>query len=476
MARSLLSFRPPSREGADYRTAPACAVPRGVIVRAVSAVDASPIALPFPELRAALDERRLSAAELTDAYLERIAHVDPVLHGYVVVDADGARADAERADRDLAAGRHRGPLHGIPISVKDHFPVAGLRMRMGSGLYDVVPREDADLVARARTGGAVVLGKNGMHAEGIGEPTRTGELASGEHPYNPAYAPGGSSSGTAVATAGGLCVIGVGGDSGGSVRGPAASCGVVGLKPTYGCLASAGSPPFMWSADHMGLFARDVAAVAAGMEALGGCRDRAPGRAPRLRVLGDDTVDPEVAGALAALRGTLSAAGASLGTCPPLDLAGAGPAWLARAKEAWCVHALGLTVQRERYSAFVRAFLDAAGATSAEAYAASWRYAERFRAEVDAALEGSDAILLPATPSPGLRWEQWGTDAVYPWYRFLLPFNLGWHPAITLPCALSADGMPIAYQLVGRQGHDETLLAVARWCEQAVGFDTSPRP
>src|SRR5947209_1449331 len=218
-----------------------------------------------------LRERRLSPVELTDAYLERIQRLDPSLNSYIRVMPDQARAAARQAEREIADGGWRGPLHGVPIGIKDLFDVAGVPTTMGSSiLRDNVPDADATVVSRLKADGAVVLGKQNLHEFAFGITSENPHYGDVHNPWDLDRVPGGSSGGTAAATAAGLCAGGIGSDTGASIRAPASFCGVVGFKPTYGRVSRAGALPLAWSLDHAGPIARSVRDAALLLQAIAG--------------------------------------------------------------------------------------------------------------------------------------------------------------------------------------------------------------
>lgn len=444
----------------------------------MSGGSAGAIGLRFGELRRRLDARELRVADLVEQHLARIEALAD-LHAYRHVDADGARAAAAAADRELDAGARRGPLHGIPIGVKESWEVAGLPATNGSRAFaDHVAEHDATVVARLRAGGAIVLGMQAMSENAIGDLVRDGPRATGRNPRHPDYVSAGSSSGSAAATAAGLAVVSLGADGGGSVRNPAAAVGVVGLKPTETRLPVDGGYAWTFSMSTAGLFGREVAAVEAAFGPLAETASAAlPETPPRLAALHPDDLgelDPGVAGAYRAALAAWVDAGATVVEAPPVDLASAGPAWFARMRELAHAHELTLLGRRTRYTEGMRAFLAASAAVPIEEYVASFATADRLRDAVDGVLAGVDALVTPANPWPGLRWEEWPSDRVFPWYRFCFPFNLTGHPGVTLPWSLDAIGLPLAVTLVGRRGGDEALLALAGWCEARGSFDPSP--
>ncbi|MDD3826982.1 MAG: amidase, partial [Anaerolineae bacterium] len=240
-------------------------------------------ALPARELGALLRGGQTSAMEVVEAVLARIEALEPRINAYITVAADQALADARRCDAELAAGRDRGPLHGIPLAVKDLFDTAGLRTTAGSRiLAGRVPAEDAESVARLRAAGAVVVGKTNLNEFACGVTTTNAHYGDTANPWGLTRTAGGSSGGSAAALAAGTCILAVGTDTGGSIRIPAALCGVVGLKPTYGRVSSRGIMPLSWEQDHAGPMTRGVWDAAAMLSVMAGWDpgDPATRRAP----------------------------------------------------------------------------------------------------------------------------------------------------------------------------------------------------
>ena len=428
------------------------------------------VALPFRELRSAIDEGRVSCGEVAEAYIARAERMAD-LHAYAFLDVEGARFAALAADAALQRKEHLGPLHGIPFSIKDGYPVAGLPCTVGSrAFHDVVPRQSCELVARAQRGGAILLGINTMAEAGMGDPVKEGPGANGRNPRNDDFIPGGSSTGTATAVVGGLTVLGIGGDGGGSVRNPAASCGIAGFKPTDERVPHEGVIPWAWSMGTSGFLGRDLATVAAATRVLldapgGGAQPARPSFPPRILALPEDAhgeLSPE---SREAYREAIALLGAEVG--PAIDLA-VGEAWFHRLRELTAVHAVNRVSRRDLYSPSINGLLDALEQVTREEYLASFAVEERLRRDLLAAMDGYDALLTPANPWPGLRWEEWPGDRVFDWYRFCWPFNLVRFPGLTQPLRFGADGMPFAFQLVGRPGEDERLVAVAAWAESRI--------
>ncbi len=233
--------------------------------------------LEINEVAPMLRDRQVSPVELSAAYLERIERLDPRLNSYIRVMADEARGAAREAEVEIGRGAWRGPLHGIPLGIKDLFDVAGAPTTMGSKiLRDNVPTRDATVVERLKTAGAVILGKHNLHEFAFGITSENPHFGVVRNPWDLDRVPGGSSGGTAAAVAAGLCAAGMGSDTGASIRAPASFCGTVGLKPTYGRVSRAGALPLAWSLDHAGPLARSVADCALLLQAIAGADPRDP--------------------------------------------------------------------------------------------------------------------------------------------------------------------------------------------------------
>ncbi|HET8995074.1 MAG TPA: amidase, partial [Acetobacteraceae bacterium] len=330
------------------------------------------------EASRAFAARTLSPVALLDALLQRIDRLDPTLHAFIRMDSDAARAAAQAAEREIAAGRIRGPLHGVPVGVKDIIDVAGLPTTCHSKiLLDNVARQDAAVVARLRQAGAIVLGKTATHEFAIGGPSFDLPFPPARNPWNPQHHPGGSSSGTGSGIAGGLFPVGLGSDTGGSVRNPASACGIVGLKPTYGLVSRRGVFPLSFTLDHVGPLARSVADIALMLDAMAAHDPADPGSAvSNARYFGrmldrgvrdlrigfvrhfhetDMPAHPATAAALEEVARVLAAAGAEVRTValPSLtEFAGVNRVILC--SEAWSIHAPWLRTRPGDYARLTR--------------------------------------------------------------------------------------------------------------------------
>ena len=242
--------------------------------RRLSALPRTPTDLPTASLWEASElvrTKKVSPKELTAACLARIQRLNPILNAFITVMAEQAMADARAAEAEIMKGRWRGPLHGIPVGLKDLFDTAGVKTTAASALFaDRVPTEDAEVVRRLKAAGAVIVGKQNMHEFALGATSAASHFGAVHNPWNRDYVAGGSSGGSAAAVAASLCYGALGSDTGGSVRIPASFCSIVGLKPTYGRVSTRGVIPLSWSLDHVGVLARTVLDAAVLLQAIAG--------------------------------------------------------------------------------------------------------------------------------------------------------------------------------------------------------------
>lgn len=441
-----------------------------------------------------LRRRALSPAELTRAYLDRIERQDGDLLAYITVLHAEALAAAAAAEQEITRGHYRGPLHGIPIALKDLVMTRDIRTTCGSRILKAwIPDADATVAARLNQAGAILLGKLNMHEFAYGPTGVNPHYGTPRNPWDRTRMPGGSSSGSGVAVAAGLCAGALGTDTGGSVRIPASLCGIVGLKPTYGRVSRAGVIPLAWSLDHVGPMTRTVADAALLLQALAGRDPADPStvdvpvpeyrraleqdiRGLRLglpKELFFERLDPEVrAGVLAAAR-SLEALGASVEEVPLPKIPHAAPASFAIiAAEAAAYHELYLKTRAAEYGADVRARLTSGQFVLATQYLKAQRARQVIRAEVDAVLQRVDALLFPTTPIPAPPIEAGEvtvdglTEDVRGWLiRCTRPINITGHPALSVPCGLTAGGLPIGLQLVGRYFDEATLFRIGHALE-----------
>jgi aspartyl-tRNA(Asn)/glutamyl-tRNA(Gln) amidotransferase subunit A len=430
------------------------------------------------ELGRQLRARELSAAELLETCLRRIDAEDRNLNAFIRVMAEEARGQAAEADRDLAAGRERGPLHGIPIAVKDLIDIKGLPTTAASRVRDG-HRADADaaVVTQLRRAGAIVIGKTNLHEFAYGTTSEDSAFGPVRNPHDASRSPGGSSGGSAVAVAAGMAVAALGTDTGGSVRIPAAACGTVGLKPTYGEVSVDGVVPLSRTLDHVGSLARTVSDAWLLHRVLVGHGehqpvDAAPVGALRLavpRAYFCELLDGEVGSEFEATLDRLRQAGAHVDEVSIPHAAAAPAVYIhIHAAEAAEYHAWTLDTAADRYTPNVRLRLEMGRYILAEDHVRARIACEYLRREVDAALEGHDVLLLPTLPIPAPRI---GVETLtiagseQPVRALMLRctqlFNLTGHPALSMPCGTTSHGLPCGLQLVGRRFETDALLRVA---------------
>ena len=438
-------------------------------------------------------ERRVSPAELTDACLARIEAVEPLLNAFVTVTADIARAQAREAGDEIAAGRYRGPLHGIPVAVKDLFATKGVRTTAGSRiLADWIPDEDATVVRHLREAGAVLLGKLGMHEFAYGVSSVNPHFGDVHNPWDTTKIPGGSSGGSAVAVAAGEAYVTLGSDTGGSIRIPASLCGCVGLKPTFGRASLFGAVPLAWSLDHPGPFARTVRDVAVATAAVAGFDPRDPISADRpvpdflagidvgpqtlrIGVPTDhvwDECDPAIAKAVRAAIDALARAGAEV-----IEIRWPRAAEYAKASsavlgvEARAYHEGTFPGRSADYGPLIRSRLASQGDVDALTYARSMKLLLESRAgAADRDLDGVDVLAMPTVPSRAWTIEE-AKDLPRPseWTRITRIFDLTGQPAISVPCGIDPDGIPIGLQFAARMWDEAAVLRAARAYELVRG-------
>ena len=437
----------------------------------------------------------VSPVELVRALLDRIGRLDPQLNAFIRVDGEAALAAATVAGAELAAGRRRGPLHGVPIGIKDIIDVAGLPTTCHSAVMPGTPAgADAVCVARVRAAGAIVLGKLSTHEFAIGGPSFDLPWPPARNPWNRDHHPGGSSSGSGAGLGAGFFPLALGTDTGGSVRNPASACGIVGLKPTYGLVSRRGVFPLAFSLDHVGPMTRDVADNALLLEVLAGHDPRDPGSAPRARQeysaglergvrdlrIGyvrhfharDMPGHPEVCAGLETVARTLAGEGAVLRevALPALGEFAAVYRTIQSA-EAWSIHAPWLRERPGDYGELARRRLMSGAFVSAGELVAAQRRRAEMMALVDAALAEVDVLLCASSLDPASRIEDVAETArTYP-RQARAPFNVTGHPALAMSAGLSEGGLPLSVQFVGRHFDEATVLRVARAWERASGVD-----
>ena len=428
----------------------------------------------------------LKAERLAEEALTTIATLQPTLNAFIAVTADDALARARQADKEIAAGRYLGPLHGIPVSLKDLLDVEGVATTAASRLREGrIARCDAPVVKHLRAAGAVFVGKTNLHEFAFGTTNEDSGWGPARNPIDPARSPGGSSGGSAIAVRTGMSVVSIGTDTGGSVRIPAAACGIVGLKPGWGEISAEGVVPLSRQLDHVGPLARSVDDAAILYDVMRGAQPGAHGgtherpSAFRFGVLEGyfaERLSAEVERVVRAAYDALARAGA---TCTAKTIAHAkdiAPVYLHLVlADAAAYHATSLQERPHAYTENVRVRLEMGRHVLAEDYVRALRGREIITGEVNRALEEVDVLVLPAlaieAPPLGVTTVtvSGGQEPVRnAMLRCTQPFNVSGHPAISIPCGTTSTGLPVGLQLVARRGRTADLLRVARAVEQTL--------
>ncbi len=443
--------------------------------------------LSIAKLAPQIEAGQVSAERVVSDVFDRIAHENATINAFITLSADAALAEARRLDAERAAGRYRGPLHGVPITVKDLIDVEGLPTTAASRVRrNHVARADAPLVSRLRAAGAIVIGKTNLHEFAYGTTSEDSAYGPVRNPVDTTRSAGGSSGGSAAAIAAALCAGSIGTDTGGSIRIPSAACGTVGLKPTFGEVSCEGVVPLSRSLDHAGPMAADVASAWMLYEALA-AEEAGPRVAIAAAPLGTarlgvprryflDLLDDEVRARFDETLERLQRAGARVAEVHVPHADAIATVYLhIQLPESSAYHAAILEREPDAYTPPVRVRLEMGRYVLAEDYARAQRGRDVLRREVDAALADVDALALPTLPIPAPKIGQatvtlGGADipvrAVM--LRLTQPFNITGHPAISLPCGRTQAGLPVGLQLVGRRHATPALLAIALACENLV--------
>ena len=425
----------------------------------------------------------VTSSELARGLLERVERLDPGLNAWVTVDREDALSEARRRDEERGAGSARGPLHGVPVGLKDIFFTEGMRTTGCSPIYaDFTPSYDATCVAMLKEAGAVVLGKAVTTEFASGDPSPT------LNPWDAAHTPGGSSSGSAVAVATGMCPAALGSQTGGSTGRPAAYNGIVGLKPTYGRISCHGVMPLSWSLDTVGILTRGVEDAAVMLQAMAGYDRNDPGsydapvpdylaemdamrRAPRVGIVREffyEHSSQEVREHTDGIARRLAEAGADVVEIGLPESFGSAHDCqrVVSAVESATVHEPNFAQRADDYGPKIRASIEAGMRTPATRYAHAIRMRGRLRADLVEALSGVDVALTPATPEPAPRDLSTTGDPA-----FQSPWTLAGLPAIVIPSGVSESGLPLGIQLAGRPLDEGGLLGAARWCEGVLNVN-----
>ena len=454
-----------------------------------------PYELSVAEAARQIEHRTLSPVELVQSALDRIEEVEDRLHAFVVVTGEQALEAAGLAEEEISDGGYRGPLHGIPVGIKDLYDAVGVPTTSSSAVRsDYLPTEDSACVARLRAAGAVMVGKTHTHefAYGVLTPTT-------RNPWDTGRVPGGSSGGSGAAVAAGECLVGMGSDTGGSIRIPASVCGTVGLKPTYGRVSRFGVTSLCWSLDHVGPLTRTVRDAALVLQAVAGfdprdpatvhepvpdyTRDLAAGvRGLTLGVPTNyffDDIDPEVELAVREAIGLLEAQGATLREVEiPHAQHMMAVLFGLVVPEASAYHQTMLREGGERYTDDVRVFLEAGEVVLATQYIKALRVRTLVQQAFRTAFEGLDALVCPTLPTAAAEVGQESftlpsgaqKTVIDAWVGHSAPGNITGLPALSLPCGSTSLGLPIGLQIIGRPFDEAGVLRIGQAYESATDW------
>ena len=465
--------------------------------------------LPFissTELASLIKTREVSPVEATEAYLERIPKFDQHLNSYITVTADRAMADAQRAEQEIVSGRYKGPMHGIPTAVKDQINTKGILTTGGSTiLKNFVPNEDATVMSKLDAAGAVLLGKLNMSEFAMGDAF--------EHPYgrphNPwdlSRNPGTSSSGSGAATASFLCATSLGEDTGGSIRGPASFCGLVGIRPSWGRVSRYGVLGASWSMDQVGPISRTVSDCAITLAAIAGYdpNDNYTWDVPVPDYLAElsaginglkvgvitervegNSVDPEVSDLVVKAIAQLGELGASIQPIEiPLIAQSAAISTAVTYGDVSGVHKEGIENNLHDYDYNIQLRLLTGAILPAQAHQKAVRLRHMLRQQILKALEQVDVVVMPtssipASPIPekaGVESKQAFQEMLGGRRSFTAPFNLASVPALSINCGFTSDDLPVGFQIAGKAFDEAIVLRVAYAYEQATNWNTRRPP
>ncbi|MBI5615639.1 MAG: amidase [Gammaproteobacteria bacterium] len=453
------------------------------------------------EVAALIERREISPVELVDAQLARIGALDGRLKSYLLVTAEHARAQAKAAEREIAAGRYRGKLHGVPLGIKDLVATRGIATTCASTiLADHVPDADAAIMEKLHAAGAICLGKLNLTEFALYgyHPERDYP----RNPWNTDYWAGVSSSGSGVATAASLCFGAIGSDTGGSIRFPSAACGIVGVKPTFGKVSRHGVFPLADTLDHLGPMTRSVADAAILLAAIEGRDERDPTTRsdPRVDYLAaiaqgahglrigidrtycSEETDPRQSDATFRACFMLRGRGAEVVDVDLTGITAACAHWLAIcAVDTLLFHRRFLPARLADYGPVFRSLIEHGLTVTAEDYARAQTVRQATAARFERVLREVDCILCPAMPSPAMPQREFPPQQVAPpeavpaLLRYSAPTNFSGHPSITVPNGFTSEGLPTAMQFIGRYGDEATIFRAAAAYEAATEWH-SRRP
>ena len=447
--------------------------------------------LSIREVSDLIRKKKVSPVDLTKSCLARIDRANPTLNAFITITAESALAQAHDAEAEVMRGKWRGPLHGVPIALKDLFDTAGVRTTAGSGVFkDRVPTEDAEVVRRLKGAGAVLLGKTNMQEFAYGGSSIVSYFGAVHNPWELNHIAGGSSGGSAAALAANLCYGALGSDTAGSVRLPASHCGIAGLKPTYGLVSIRGVVPLSWSLDHVGPMARTVADTAVLLQAIAGYDERDTTSVemkipdysqvlsmnvsslrigvPREFFFAD--LNPEIDAAMKEALSVLGKMSAGIREVPLHADTMESLRNVVRAAEAYAYHREYVTKTPELYQPQTLTRIQMGANVTTPEYIQGRRDLDQVRRTAHKWLESVDLLVTPTLPITPAAISDPHANDIMPLPRNTSPFNVyGW-PAISIPCGFTKEGLPIGLQIIGPNGGESAVFQLAHAYEQATDW------
>jgi aspartyl-tRNA(Asn)/glutamyl-tRNA(Gln) amidotransferase subunit A len=442
--------------------------------------------LSIAEASELLRRKEISPVDLTQSCLARIERLNPSINAFITVMHDSALDGARKAEEEIRAGNWRGPLHGIPIGLKDLIDTAGVKTTCASALFaERVPTEDAEVVRRLKSAGAVLIGKQNLQEFAYGGTSTSSYFGPVHNPWDVERIAGGSSGGSAAAVVSGMCFGAIGSDTGGSIREPAAFCGIVGLKPTYGRVSARGVFPLSPSLDHVGPLCRNVIDTALILQAIAGydkldttsvdwpsdsyAEALKAETKPRIGIVRRpffDDIDPDIEKAMNEALRQISQMSSDI---VEVDLPSTPAA--VQAAEVYAVHAKSFAASPELYGRWIRQRLEQAAAVDTVTYVEARQQLDRVRRSVEDVFAEADLLVTPTTPVPPITIDEAMNMSPPPegelWLRNTRPFNAFGLPTISIPCGFTRAGLPIGLQIAGPRFSEASVLSFAYTFEQS---------
>ncbi|MEO8309006.1 MAG: amidase [Pseudomonadota bacterium] len=456
--------------------------------------------LNLAEAMALLRRKAVSPVELAQACITRIEKLNPTLNAFITITAEQAMQQAREAEAQIQRGHWRGPLHGMPLALKDLIDTAGIRTTAASAVFkDRIPAADAEVVRRLKEAGAVLLGKLNMHEFAFGGSSVPSHFGPVHNPWSPDRIAGGSSGGSAAAVAAGLCYGALGSDTAASIRQPSAYCGVTGLKATYGRVSTRGVIPLSWSLDHIGPLCRSALDAALVLDAIAGYDSlestsanhpaqrfssamlmrTAPLRIGIVREPYFTDLDPDMEAAVNTAIQVIAGITASV---RDVELTYTNVLMTIASAEAYAYHKPWFTRTPQLYQEMTRLRLERAATIPAADYINARREMEQLRSQADRAFSDIDLLVTPTTAIPPISIEAGYVDPPLPpdgtpvEIRNTHMFDVLGLPAISVPCGFTRDGMPIGLQIAGPRFSESRVLALAHAYQQVTDWHTRAPP